>query len=63
MYTYYSVRILAKAIRVRLVYDDIMFHGPLICRGCFTEPEIESVSDQASTEIVCPNCGSESFGI
>ncbi len=40
-----------------------MFHGPLICRGCFTEPDFGSVSDQAQGKLVCPNCGSESFGI
>ena len=40
-----------------------MFHGPLICRSCFTEPELESVSTQTPGEIVCPNCGNESFGI
>lgn len=41
----------------------VMFHGPLICRDCYTEPEIERVAGQASAAITCPNCGSESLGI
>ena len=45
-----------------------MAHGELICRTCFEETGMktmnrQSKTDTETTEFVCPNCGSTSFGI
>ncbi len=44
-----------------------MSHGPLICRDCYTESEIEAVSQGSQTDtdggLTCPNCESTSFGV
>jgi DNA-directed RNA polymerase subunit RPC12/RpoP len=44
-----------------------MSHGPLICRDCYTESEIEAVYQGSRTDtddgLTCPNCGSASFGV
>jgi Zn finger protein HypA/HybF involved in hydrogenase expression len=46
-----------------------MGHGELICRNCFVETGLEDITHQSEkgertqAEFVCPNCGSDSFGI
>ena len=46
-----------------------MTHSPLICRDCYIEAQIKTVSDasttdaSAETRFVCPDCGNESFSI
>jgi DNA-directed RNA polymerase subunit RPC12/RpoP len=44
-----------------------MPHGPLICRDCFAETEIETSGNEPALEtgtgFVCPDCGSKSFSI
>ena len=46
-----------------------MAHGGLICRDCFVEAEINNMKshsqtgDETEPELVCPNCGNDSFAI
>jgi Zn finger protein HypA/HybF involved in hydrogenase expression len=46
-----------------------MGHGELICRSCFEEARVKDMARQSRTEgemrmeVVCPNCGSDSFAV
>lgn len=52
-----------------MLVEIAMSHGGLICRQCFAETSIENASAGSGADgageswMVCPNCGSDTFGI